>query len=344
MKLSHQDCSRICRGLSLLLHAGISLSDGIFLLAQEEEKETATLLTELGSAMDNGADLPQALEEQQVFPELIIGMCRIGQESGRLEESLLYLADYYDERIRRNRQIKNALAYPSLILFLMLAVITVLLVKVLPIFAGVYASLGSSLGGAAAALLKAGQIIGSALPLLLLLLVAVCGAGLFFRYNSKFREKVSAFFLTRYGDKGLAKKFNNAQFARALSMGMASGLTLEDSMDLAQKLLSHIPAAAKRCESCRELLDNGEDLAQAMAQTELLPKSQSKLLSLGIRGGSGEQVMENIAARLSEEAEESLEDLVSKVEPAMVLICSALVGLILLAVMLPLMNIMSVIG
>ncbi len=344
MKLSDQEKVRLCQGLSLLLHGGVSLSDGLFLLAEEEQGDFQALLKELGASMDQGADLVQAMENSGAIPELILGFCRIGQESGRLEEALTDLAGYYEEQIHRKRQIRSAVAYPSVILLLMLTVIAVLLVKVLPIFAGVYASLGSRMSGAAGVLLYAGEILQWALPLLFLILLAVVFMGLLYRYNRGVHENMNRVLLSHFGDRGLAKQFNNAQFTRGLAMGLASGLMLEEAMELSQKLLSHIPAAKERCTVCLERLQAGEDLAKALDEADFLPVHESRLLTLGLRSGSGEQIMKDIAERLSEDASQSLEDFVSKIEPAMVLICSALVGLILLSVMLPLMDIMSVLG
>lgn len=344
MKLTHSDAAQLFRGLGALLHAGLSLADGVYLLSREESGEKKELLDSLGQAMDRGIPLHTAMEASAAFPEAAVGMIRIGQATGRLEDTLTYLAEFYDERVRTTRQIKNALGYPALILVLMLAVIGVLLVEVLPVFDRVYASLGSSLTGVAGGLLRLGQGLKAALPVLLVLLAAVALLVLAYRFGKSFREKVNALVLRRFGDVSVARKFNNAQFAHALSMGLASGLPLEESLDMARLLLAHIPGAADRCGLCAKCLKEGMDLSQALGEARLLPPAQSRMLSVGLQSGSGDTVMADIARRLSEDAKASLEDVVAKVEPAMVLICSILVGAILLAVMLPLMNIMSTIG
>ena len=125
-------------------------------------------------------------------------------------------------------------------------------------------------------------------------------------------------------------------------MGMASGLPLEEALGLSAGLVEG--GARRRCEDCRKRLDNGEALSAALKASGLLPASQSRLLELGQRGGAGDASMEKIARDLSEEGEAALDAAVSRVEPALVLLCSVLVGLILLSVMLPLMHIMSAIG
>lgn len=343
MKLTHSEIAGLCRELALLLHAGISLVDGVFLLAEDAGVQRNFLL-DMGAQMDAGMTLSEAMEQSGGFPASAIGMVHIGEESGCVEEVLQSLADFYEQRSRSRRQIRHALAYPSLIMALMLAVIGVLLIKVLPVFDDVYASLGSRLTGVSAYLLYAGQVLRAALPLLLGILAVIAVAAFLHAKCAPFREKAEAWWMANFGDRGIARRYNNANFARALAIGLSSALPLEDAVEQAGKLLEDIPGAAARCRRCAEALQAGAPLASAMGTCGFLPAAESRMLAVGIRQGSGDAVMANIADRLQEDATEALENAVSKVEPAMVLTASVLVGLILLSVMLPLMNIMSALG
>ena len=343
-KLTDQQTALFCRGLSLQLHAGISLADGIYLLAEDERGSIQEIYRQMGAGLDRGAELAQMLEEAGCFPDYVCGMVKIGQRSGRLEQTLQSLYSFYDRRSRQRRQIKNAISYPGMVFVLMLVVVTVLLVKVLPVFDGVYASLGSRLTGVAAWLLHLGQLLEMAMPVLLAVLtLGVLGALAYWKVSSV-RERLNGWYQTRFGDRGIGRKFNNARFAQAVAMGLSSGLTLEEALELAQELLQTVPGAARRCQLCARRMEEGAELPEAMAEAQLLPPAESRMLAVGLRGGSGDRVMEEIADRLSRQAEEALEDAVSRIEPAMVLVASLMVGAILLAVMLPLMNIMSAIG
>ena len=148
----------------------------------------------------------------------------------------------------------------------------------------------------------------------------------------------------RWGDRGISRKLMDARFAQALAMGLSSGLPLEDALDLAGGLLEEVPEAARRCRDCRRRLEEGAELAAAMRESGVLPASACRLLALGARSGAGDTVMEEISVRLSREAAQALEERTAQVEPAMVLVCSVLVGAVLLSVMLPLMDIMAAIG
>lgn len=342
--LSNGDIAHFCKGISLLLHAGIGLGDGLFFMAEEETGAAALMLKDMGQEVDAGSALWQIMEKSARFPAYVTGMVKVGEYTGHLEEALLALSCYYEERERMDRQIRNALTYPAVLLLLMLVVIGVLLVCVLPVFDEVYASLGGSFTGLAGILLRLGQFLKTALPFLGVLLAAAAAAVLLYFYHKKFRQKVTAIIQQKFGDKGVFRKRNDAHFIQALEMGYRSGLTVEEAASLAGDLLEDVPLAAARYRKCAELLSQGMSLSESLKTTDILPAKECRMLELGIRSGSGEQVIGDIAVRLSEDAEQALEQSTAKIEPAMVLTASFLVGLILLAVMLPLMNIMSAIG
>lgn len=345
LELTNLETAGLCRQLALLMHSGVAAGDSLHLLAEEEETpKIRTLLEGMTAAMDGGAYLSQAFEEAGCFTAYVTGLLQVGEQVGRTEETLHALADYYENRERTTRQLIHSLTYPAVLLVLMSVVIVILLSKVLPVFNDIYASLGGRLTGVAGGLLLLGQMIDKAIPVIgaVLALALIAGAAVY--VHRGLREKALAWFNVRWGDKGIFRRMNNARFAQALSMGFTSGLPLEDAVDHAALLLAAVPAAQARCRKCGDMLRAGEDLAAALSAGELMQSSSCRLLALGLRSGTGDSVMESIAARMQAEASEALESMVSKVEPALVLLTSVLVGVILMSVMLPLMNIMTAIG
>lgn len=345
LELTNLETADLCRKLALLMHSGLAAGDALNMLADEEtDKQMHDMLAGMTAAVDGGAYLSQAFEETGCFPAYLTGLVQVGEQVGRLEETLNALADYYQGKERTERQLVSSLTYPAMLLLLMAVVIIVLLSKVLPVFSDVYASLGGELTGLAGALLLLGQMLAEAIPALCVVLaVAVAGAAVVV-LNKKLRKKALTFWQSRWGDKGIFRKMNNARFAQALSMGYTSGMPLEDAADLAAVLLKDIPPVAERCKKCSDMLQQGNNLAEALEAGELMPASTCRLLMLGLRSGTGDGVMEDISRRMQEEAMGDLERMVAKVEPALVLITSVMVGVILLSVMLPLMNIMTAIG
>ena len=342
--LTNAQTARFFRGLSLLVHAGITVGDGLFYLAEQNSDGLGFLMTELGEGMDNGMPLSSAMEQTRLFSAHAVGLVAVGERTGHIEEALCSLGEYYQQRERTDRQIKNAVVYPSALLLLILSVIAVLLIKVLPVFDSVYASLGSRLTGLAGALLVLGQAAEKILPLLCIFMVAAVTLLLMFSESESFRQRIIGKFKSSANEKGVLKKINDAHFAEALAMGLSSGISDEEAAELAVALLRDDAAALAKCSECIELLSQGRTLPQALLKTASLPASECRMLELGMRAGSGDKVMSEIAQRLYEQAENSLQQRIGQIEPIMVMTASLLVGVILLSVMLPLMEIMSAIG
>lgn len=340
--ITNGELSSLTMELSMLLHAGIGVGDALSMLSGEDGYRD--LLDGMARRADEGEPLSQCLREGGRIPAYVCGLVEVGEETGRTEEALAALSRYYERRARLDRQVRSALLYPAVMLVLMLLVIAVLLVRVLPIFDDVYASLGGRLTGVAGGLLALGRGLDAAMPVLWVVLAVAVGFFAAFAGVESFRDRVLALWRRGRGDRGVSRRMNNARLAQAMAMGMASGLPLERSMELAASLMEDVPPARARCEDCRARLEGGASLSAAMGESGLLPAGACRLLEIGQRGGTADAAMDKIARDLSEDGEAALEELISRVEPSLVLVCSVMVGVILLSVMLPLMHIMSAIG
>lgn len=335
----------LCQQLALFLKAGVSLYDGLFLLAEEEQDvQIQSILTTCAHQVEDGSSLSTAFQSTGAFPTHVVGLLQVGEEVGRTEETLLSLSHYYEEQDRMNRQLRSALTYPAILIFMMLIVIVVLLSQVLPVFDEVYASLGGSLTGIGGGLLALGNLINICMPYLCVLLALIAAVVILFSLNPYLRHRAIRLWQRHFGDHGISRKRNDAKFAQAMAMALNSGVPVEQGITLASSLLEDCPAAVSRCQDCRARLDAGEDFPNALKSSAMLPPSACRMLTRGLRAGTADSVMDDIARRLSDEAHDALEERVSMIEPALVLITSLLVGAILLSVMLPLMNIMKAIG
>lgn len=342
--LQNDELSSFCMEISLLLHAGVSAGDGLHLLAEEDKSGHAELLAAMAEQTDGGQPLSAAMKACGVFPDYAAGLAGVGEQTGRLEEAMRALAEYYDGRERLSRRVRSALVYPAVLLFLMLVVIVVLLTRVLPVFSEVYASLGGKLTGFAGGLLSLGLWLDSAMPYL----CAAVAVFAVFAAAAALLEPFRTFLLkrwrVRHGGRGISRSVSTARLAQVLSMGMRSGMPVEDALRLAASLQADNPFSAKQCADCLARLEKGAGLAEALNASGALPPSSCSILALGIRSGSGDAVMENIAQRLEEDSAAEIDAKVGRVEPSLVILTSVLVGIILLSVMLPLMNIMTAIG
>jgi len=344
MQLSGEELRHISESLEMLMHAGISPADGFTMLAEDEKGGYSELLRELAGYCASGYSLSESLKKSEAFPAYMSSLIEVGEKTGRLEKSLSALAQFYDNRLRLERQIKTALLYPALLLIIMFIVIGVLLVEVLPLFDKVYGQMGSSLTGIAGVLLALGKVIKSIMPAICILVAVAAVLMIMISFSGSFRNSFLGFWKKNFGDKGVWEKINIARTAQAISMSVSSGLAIEDALTMAAKLTEDIPSFQKRCLGSIEDLSRGETLSDTLSRNRILPKTECRLLEVGMRGGLGDDAMQSIAERLLEESEYALASKISRIEPCIIVITAGAVGLILLSVMMPLVQIMASLG
>ena len=345
LKLTNEEVGTFCLALAHLYHAGIGMGDSLALLAEDErDNGLREFLLSLSRQADDGLPLSRILRESGAFPSYVSSLLDVGEQVGKTEETLNALARYYEGRARLEHWIRTTLLYPMVLLAVLLVVIVVLLVWVLPVFNDVYARLGSSLTGLAGVLLALGGALRAIMPAL----CAVLGAAVLFALAASRSSSLRESFVSRWrraqGDRGIARQINTARFAQALSMSLSSGMTAREAVELSGRLAEGSDAFGQRCDDCLIRMDRGASLPTALRESELLSSAECRLLEAGLRSGSGETAMEQIAKRRTEESEGALEALVSRIEPTLIAVLSVMVGTILLSVMLPLMHIMTAIG
>lgn len=344
LKLTNEELGALCTSLAHLYHAGISGADALALLAQDEqERDTHVLLGRMAARADEGVGLGRVFAEEACFPGYLCGLLQVGEQVGRAEQTLQGLGEHYHSRARMDERLRAALLYPAVLLAVMLAVVVVLLVWVLPVFNDVYAWLGSSLTGVAGGLLRLGQVLRAGMPALCVVAGVLAVGLILFSLWPAFGQKITALWRAWRGGKGVNGRIAVARFLQALAMGMGSGMTQREALELALSLVES-DGLAQRGRNCLGRVEQGDGLADALRESGLMPAAQSRVLEAGIRSGQGERVMEQIAQRELERGEAELENAVARVEPVLVVITCVMVGIILLSVMLPLMHIMAGIG
>lgn len=337
-----ENISTLCLSLAHLFHAGIGGADALFLLYEDEtDPSCKAVLRDMAKNADDGQSLAACFQAAGVFPHYLCTLLQVGEGVGKTEQTLQRLGTYYQSMARLQRQLRSALMYPAVLLGVLLCVLVVLLVWVLPVFDGVYAQLGSGLTGVAGWLLLCGQVLGNALPW-------ICGtlilAAIVFSV-APIRKQLLRFWKKHWGDQGVWGAVNTARFIQALSLGITSGMTETEAVQMASAMAKKdVPAFQSRCSRCKAGLEQGKTLTAALREAALLPPAEARLLDAGVRSGQGEKALENIADRLLERSEDRVAGLAEKIEPAVVIFACVLIGLVLLSVMLPLMNIMNSIG
>lgn len=331
-----------CRELHQLVRSGIPTAEGLSLLREDEtDPEVLSWLDGLCKLTDEGRPLAEALSETKAFPAYMTDMVSLAEQTGRLEDTLLSLQRHYERQIRMKSEIRGAVTVPVVLLIVMIAVVILLITQVLPVFDRTFAQLGVSMGGVAAGMMRAGTALAKAGTWIATILAVIAVAALVIALAPSLREKFLAWFKFRHGGRGVLGQMAVSRFASSMAMATASGLSMDESVELAAKLCGGAKEIDEKTAKCRKDIEEGASPADALADSGLFSSRDCRLLKLAERTGSLPETLEDLAARQEEESLRRIDRTVSAIEPAIVVITSVLAGVILLSVMLPLMGLLS---
>ncbi len=340
--LSYAELNVFCEQVALMLKAGISVYEGMCILQEEAATPAEEALYRMIIAeMDDGKTFSSALGVSGAFPDYMVQMVEIGEVAGRLDTVLEQLGRYYKREQSMRDAVHYAVSYPVMMMVMMSIVIAVLAVKVLPIFNDVFTDLGTELTGFSRRVMDMGLALSASLSVLVIVLVVALIAVWFLAKNDA--GKVLLGRLQRWFPltKPLAYKIAVSRFAAGMSLMLASGLDTQQSFEQVSALVDH-PEVEEQIKRINEAIADGQSFAQAMGTQRIFSQTYHRMLGIGERTGNIDEVMENISQRYEAEIETTLSNLIGIIEPSLVAVLSVVVGAILLAVMLPLMSIMSV--
>ena len=320
------------------MKSGIPLDDGLAAIGETMPESGRKILSQVETDYHETYSLETALEKSGVFPDYFVKMAGIGERSGKLEEVLESLSVYYDRDSRMKEQVRRAVLYPMASVCAMAIVVAVLVWKVLPVFEEVLESLGGSAGVLSG--LGPGLGIGVLVFLGLLILCAAVGAVLVKTGHGSILGRI-------FGKIGpvrrVLKKVSAVRFASVLSMLLSSGYQIEEALEFLPAILPDKDSAEK-VRRIGTRMSEGEPLPDAVQAEGIFPGLYSRMVSIGFRTGAMDTVMAKLAAIYEEDADNAIQSLIGTLEPLLVGILSAAVGVILFSVMLPLLGIMSAIG
>ena len=339
-QLEYNEIADFCRNFSMLAASGVSNSESLEMLSATPGFE---FLNDIIEDVNYGTALPDALEKTGAFPSLVTGLIRVGDETGRQAESLENIADYYDSRNRMNKFIRESLFYPAILTVVMLIVVVLLLTKVMPVFASVYQQLGTEMSGISGVLLHIGIVLNRILPILGIIILIAIIAGIVCWINPGTRKKILNA-ISGSNDKGISALRNRAYLARATAMGIGSGMNMEDALTLGGDLMKDAGDLQNTCKEAADAISMGEPAAKILEEKGLIPEVECRLLDIGTKSGYLDKAMLKVAERMDEAYEESVRKKLSRIEPAMVLGTTVIIGIVLISVMIPLVNIMNTIA
>ncbi len=336
-RLSNRYLSYFSLELHLLINAGIPISNAIGLLCEKEQrKEYKELLMCIVRNIDNGCLMSDALREAKMFDKYMIDMIELGEKTGHLDKVLKALSKYYERLYQMEGSIKNAITYPAISLVLIVSIVGILVTKVLPIFDKIFNQMGRTMSPFALFLLDVGVFINSYWYILCVLLIIAVVLLLVVVKNNNSQWGVSRIKFTR----NINTQICSSRFLTTMAMALSSGMDVDDSLTLANRIMSDSKVSAK-IEKCKTRISEGSSFADSIMETGLIDNIQGNIIQIAFRTGQIDSVFEELAQRMEVKVDQSINSFINKIEPTFVIGMCIIIGCILLSAILPLIDIMT---
>lgn len=343
-QLTNEEIASFCRQTALIVEAGITPAEGMEIIIHDTiSEEGKELLQSISDSCRMGNYLHEALENTGVFPEYVVRLVSLGEESGTTDTVLLSLAEYYEREAEISYNIRSAITYPLVMIAMMFIIILVLVVKVLPIFRQVFTQLGTEMTPFAEKLMNLGSSLSRYAVIITIILFAVVAIFVILFHIQAVRKKIRQFLSRFPATRELYDNIAAGRFASSMYLAFSSGMDTFHTLDMVSELVEN-EAMEKKIDDIRNDINNGDNMAEAISRAEIFSNLYSRMIVVGFRSGNVDTVMKQIAGAYEGTTERKLRKLVSIIEPTLVIILSLIVGVILLSVLLPLMGIMSSIG
>lgn len=333
------------RQLSVMFNAGLPITQAIGILAnQQKDKFFQGVLTEVRKDVEAGTNLSNAMKKHpKVFNELYTSMIQAGEASGNLDTILLRLSQYVENMNKLVGKVKSALAYPIGVLIIALILTAVLLWKVVPVFTDMFSQMGAELPLATQIVVGASDFMISNFFLMIIILLAAVFAFRAYYNTFKGRRVIDNIKLKIWVFGDLLTKVAVARVTRTLATLLTSGVEIIESMTITAKTASNSIIEDAVLKS-RASVQEGKPLWESWEDTKRFPYMVTQMVAVGEQTGSLSTMLGKVADFYDEEVDQAVSAIVSLMEPLMILILGGLVGGVVVAMYLPLFDIIGKVG
>jgi len=343
-QLNKQEIASFCDQMSMIIKAGITPKDGLeLMLSDSKDAATRDVLDELLIYSRQGEPFSTCVKESGYFPNYVINMIALGEETGQLDDVLVALCHYYEHEEYISDNIRSAVTYPIVMIIMMLLIIIILITKVLPLFDRVFGQLGTQMSGFAATLLSIGQNIQTYSFAFVIFMSGIFVLTFIMLKTTEGRRIWNSWLMIFPPTKAFQRDIAYGRFARGMSLTLSSGMKIYTALDLVDELVEH-KDVREQIENLKQYIIDGNNFSEALNKAGIFNHLYSRMIFVGVKSGNVDVVLDKIATYYEDDTDRRLNNFISIIEPTLVISLSLVVGLILLSVILPLMGIMSGLG
>jgi len=331
------------RQFSVMIDAGLPLVQCLEILAsQQENKLFQKVLTGTRAAVEGGSNLSAAMKQYpKVFDPLYSNMVEAGETGGILDTILQRLSTYIEKNVKLKAAVKSALIYPIGVISIAAGVITLLLWKVVPIFATLFAGLGVDLPLPTKIVIGLSNFVGSIFGLLIVVGGAAGIFGMKIWYGTPQGRYLIDSAVLKLPVLGiLMRKIAVARFTRTLGTLISSGVPILEGLDITARTSGNA-VVEKALFQVRKALEEGKSLTEPLKDSAVFPGMVTQMIAVGEQTGAMDAMLQKIADFYEDEVDSAVKDLLTALEPIMIVFLGVVVGGVVISMYLPLFTLIG---
>ncbi len=331
------------RQFSVMIDAGLPLVQCLEILAgQQENKLFQKVLVATRASVEGGATLSAAMRvHPKVFDALYVNMVEAGETGGILDTILQRLSTYIEKAVKLKRAVQSASIYPIGVMTIAGSVVTLLLWKVVPIFATLFAGLGVDLPLPTKIVISLSNFIGSIFGFLIVVAIVGTVVAIKVWYGTpKGRFVIDSIILKLPVLGLLMRKIAVARFTRTLGTLIASGVPILEGLDITAKTAGNA-VVERALQQVRKSLEEGKSLTEPLRDSEVFPGMVTQMISVGEQTGAMDAMLQKIADFYEEEVDAAVKDLLTALEPVMIVFLGVVVGGVVISMYMPLFSLIG---
>ena len=341
-KVKSKSLAVFTRQFSVMIDAGLPLVQCLEILGtQEEDKGFSAVSLATRGDVEGGASLADAMKKHpKTFDPLFTNMIAAGEAGGILDTILKRLATYIEKAVKLKSQVQSAMIYPIAVIVIAALVVGVILWKVIPTFANLFAGLGAELPLPTRIVIALSNGLVRFMPFILVGIGAFVFAFRSYYASPNGRRVIDAVVLKLPVLGSLMRKIAVSRFCRTLSTLLASGVSILEALDITARTAGNA-IIEEAIQTTRKSIERGETIAQPLRETNVFPSMVVQMISVGEATGALDTMLSKIADFYEEEVDVAVAGLLTLLEPIMIFFLGTVVGGIVIAMYLPIFDLIS---
>jgi type IV pilus assembly protein PilC len=331
------------RQFSVMIDAGLPLVQCLEILAgQQENKTFQKILTGVRGSVEGGSTLSSSMKQyEKVFDPLYYNMVEAGETGGILDTILQRLSSYIEKNVKLKRAVRSAMIYPVSVLGIAAMVITLLLWKVVPIFVTLFNGLDVDLPLPTRIVIALSNFVGSIYGLMVLFFFIGAGFATKFWYGTPQGRYTIDGLLLKVPVVGLVlRKIAVARFTRTLGTLISSGVPILEGLDITARTSGNA-VVEKAISQTRKAVEAGRSLVEPLKETDVFPGMVTQMIGVGEQTGAMDAMLQKIADFYEDEVDAAVKDMLTAIEPIMIVFLGVVVGGVVISMYLPLFSLIN---